>query len=70
MSDRITTEVDVTGDTAFISLNEEIWIKKLQKAEFYDRMARGEIVKGSRFDIQPQTKELCEYYKGLMPDGV
>ena len=69
LSDRVPREVDITGECSFSPLNSGIWVKDLKKTYFDDKNNRVELgmkVKGSRFDIDTQVGQLCNYYKELL----
>ena len=69
LSDKITREVDSTGEVVFLPLDTHFWVSELQKSYHQDRQERvavGMKLRGSRFDIDAQVGKLCEYYRNLL----
>ena len=70
LSDKISKDVDVTGETVFLPLDKSLWVNSILSVTANDRIAAGKRVKNSRFDIDTQVEELCGYYEGLLRSGI
>lgn len=68
-SENVPYVINVTGNIDFLELNKAVWVKKLIDSHVNgDRNERGSKVKGSRFDIETQSRLLYEYYEKLLAD--
>ena len=66
-SEFVPRTMDVTGNVEFIKLDKAIWFQKIIKFQRnLDRQEQGNRIKGSRFDIDTQIQNLCEYYNSIL----
>ena len=68
LSDRITKQVNITGEATFLPLEKSLWVDALLEKKSLSRAGAGMSLKDGPFDIKRQTKLLCEYYKNLSGD--
>jgi glycosyltransferase involved in cell wall biosynthesis len=70
LSDTISRETNITGETEFLALNKPLWVSRLLESGTRDRTMAFKVVKKSHFNIENQKDRLCNYYEGLVTDGV
>lgn len=72
VSDKITREIDITGDILYLSLDmtPAQWAKKIDdmyiKNKFKDRVRAGEKMMSGKYDIKVEAKKLYELYLNLI----
>lgn len=62
-SDRVTTEIDVTGNCSFVPLSDSaLWANTLLQCKNKPRTDKSDTVRGAGYDIRQQAKELEAFY--------
>lgn len=64
LADTITKELDITGNTKFISLDADIdlWIDAIISAMDFKRKSTSDIIKNKGYDIKREAKWLSDFY--------
>jgi len=70
LSENISRETDITGKTVFLPLEIPAWVDALITPRMNDRINSGNKVKQSRFNIETQVGQLCNYYEELLKIGL
>lgn len=66
-SENVPRVMDVTGNVDFLKLDKTVWYEMIIHLQAnYGRKEQGSKVKGSRFDIETQRRQLYKYYEELL----
>lgn len=66
-SENVPRVMNVTGNVDFLKLDKAMWVQKILALQAdRGRQEQGDKVKGSRFDIETQSQQLCKYYEKLL----
>ena len=64
VSDKVPSAIDVTGNVDFLTLDRQLWVKKLLDIKLnIDRLEQGAKVYGSIYDLNVQMQKLYSYYE-------